>query len=45
MEKVFDSGCEIKSISQRVKHLNGTLEVESNKGTEINHRNADRGIA
>ncbi|MBH4868992.1 sensor histidine kinase, partial [Staphylococcus aureus] len=31
----IDSGCEIKSISQRVKHLNGTLEVESNKGTKL----------
>ncbi|MBR9359775.1 sensor histidine kinase, partial [Staphylococcus aureus] len=33
--KGIDSDCEIKSISQRVQHLNGTLEVESNKGTKL----------
>ncbi|MBR9144613.1 sensor histidine kinase, partial [Staphylococcus aureus] len=33
--KGIDSDCEVKSISQRVKHLNGTLEVESNKGTKL----------
>ncbi|EGQ0540288.1 sensor histidine kinase [Staphylococcus aureus] len=31
----IESGCEIKSISQRVQHLNGTLEVELNKGTKL----------
>ncbi|SGX53062.1 sensor histidine kinase [Staphylococcus argenteus] len=43
--KGIDSDCEVKSISQRVQHLNGTLAVDSTNGTKIIIEISTGGIA
>ncbi|HDY9447457.1 sensor histidine kinase [Staphylococcus argenteus] len=43
--KGIDSDCEVKSISQRVQHLNGTLAVDSTNRTKIIIEISTGGIA